>query len=54
MQITLKQELKIMPKIRCPKCEKSNMSFTDNDLYCPECHFRLHLFGSHTKPTPNS
>ncbi len=54
MLLSTKQELKVMPKIRCPNCEKSNMYYNDNTLYCPECGKKIYLFGSHTKLTPNS
>ncbi len=49
MQLTPKQEQKLMPKIRCPKCEKSNMYLKYNMLQCPECGYKLNIFQPKTK-----
>jgi len=38
MLLSTKQEQRVMPKIRCQKCERSNLYLkNDNTLYCPEC-----------------
>jgi ribosomal protein S27AE len=43
-------EPKAMPKIRCPKCEQSNLFLTaHNTLYCPKCNYTLRLFTSQDK-----
>jgi len=55
MLLSTNQAPKIMPKIRCPKCEKSNLYLKNcNTLYCPECDYTLQLLGSQVKLTPNS
>jgi len=51
MQLTPKKDLKVMPKIRCPKCEKSNMFRKDNMLHCPECGYKLKISAPETKTT---
>jgi len=51
MELIPKQEPNLMPKIRCPKCEKSNMYRKNNMLYCPECGYKLKIFPKETKKT---
>lgn len=48
-------EPKVMPKIRCPKCEKSNLHLKDcNTLFCPACNYTLQLLGPRVKLGPDS
>jgi len=49
MILSTKNNRKIMPKIRCPRCEKSNMYYLDNVLHCPECTYRVVLYCAHRK-----
>jgi ribosomal protein S27AE len=51
MELSQKQELRIMPKLRCPRCEKSNMYYDDNTLSCAECGYELTLFKEEKKPS---
>jgi uncharacterized Zn ribbon protein len=51
MVLSHKQELRIMPKLRCPRCEKSNMYYDDNTLFCPACGYEFALCKEVKKPS---
>ena len=52
MFLSTEQEPRLMPKIRCPQCEQSNLYLIDTRaLYCPECAYRFALFITRDDPS---